>query len=86
MSDSTVGSFGAKIGMIKLSDRSKTGEELHDDCSESTNVKSVIRLDIGCIAAKVHIQAELEKYITIGHIPLPKQLMTWTNKLFLKLP
>ena len=35
--------------MIPLYDGSKTGEELHDDRSESTNAQSVICLDIGCI-------------------------------------
>ena len=59
--------------MIPLSDGSKTGEELHDDRSESTNAKSVIGLYIGCITDEVPTQAEIEKYITIGHIPLPKQ-------------
>ena len=59
--------------MIPLSDGSKTGEELHDDRSESGNVKSVISLDIGCITYDVLTQAEIEIYITIGHIPQAKQ-------------
>ena len=58
--------------MIHLSAGSKTGEQLHDDRSESTNAKSVIGLDIGCITDEVPTQAEIEKYITIGRIPLTK--------------
>ena len=59
--------------MIPLLDGSKTGEELHDDRSEGMNAKAVIRLDIGCITDEVPTQAGIEKYITIGHIPLTKQ-------------
>ena len=63
-----------------------TGEELHDDRSECTNAKSVIRLDIRCINDEVPSQTKIVNYITIGHIQLPKQFqMTWTSKLFLKL-
>ena len=47
--DSAVSSAGTKIGMIPLYDGSKIGEELHDDRSESTNAKSVIRLDNGAL-------------------------------------
>ena len=66
--------------MIPLSDGSKTEEELHDDRSEHTNAKSVDRLDIGCITDEVPTQAEIEKYITIGHIPLPKHCTTDLDK------
>ena len=59
--------------MIRFSHGSKTGKELHDDRSESTNAKSVIRLDIGYITDEVRTQAEMEKYNPIGHIPIPQQ-------------
>ena len=48
-------------------------EELHSDCSNRKNVKSSVGLDIGCITNKFPSQVEIEKYITSGHIPLPKQ-------------
>ena len=41
--------------MIPPTDGRKTGEELHDDRSESTNAKSVICLDIGCITDELPI-------------------------------
>ena len=59
--------------MIPFCGGNETGEEIHDDRSKSTNAKSVIGLDIGCITGDVPTQAEVEKYITICHIPLPKQ-------------
>ena len=59
--------------MVPFSDGSKTSEELHDDRSESRNAKSGIRFDIECITDEVPIQAKIEIYITIGHIPLPTQ-------------
>ena len=59
--------------MIPHSDGNKTGQELNDDRSEGTNAKSVILLYVGCIIYEVLSQAEIEKYIAIGHIPLPKQ-------------
>ena len=71
--DSSVSSVGAKINMIPLSDGSRTWGDLHIDRSESTNAKSVTCLDIGCITDEGPIQAEIEKRITIGDIPLPKQ-------------
>ena len=66
-------SVGTKISMIPLSDESKTGEELHDDRSKSTNAMSVIYFDIGCISDEIPTQAELLKYATIGHSRLTKQ-------------
>ena len=71
--DSSVSSVGAKTSMIPFSDGSKTGEELHDDRSESTNAKSIIRIDIECIRNKFPTRVEIDKYITIGLIPLPNQ-------------
>ena len=56
---SSVSSVGARISMIPLSDGSKTGEELHDDRSESTNSESVISLDIRCTTDGVLTQAEI---------------------------
>ena len=57
-------------------DKSET-EELHNNNNcKSTNCKnatSVIGLDIGCIADEVPTPADIEKYTTIGHIPLPNQ-------------
>ena len=44
--------------MFHFSDGSKTGDELHDERSECTNAKSLIRLDIGRIADEVLTQAE----------------------------
>ena len=58
--------------MIPLSDGYETGEELHDDRSESMNAKSVIHLGIGCITDEVLTQVEIKKYISISHIPLTK--------------
>ena len=72
--DTSVSSVGATISMYPLYDGSMTGEELHHDRSEFTNANTVIRLDIGCITDEVPTQAEMEKYIAIGHISLPKQL------------
>ena len=66
-------SVGAEVSMIHPSVGSKTGEELHDDRSECTNAESVIRLDNECITDDVPTQAEIDKNITIDHIPLPKQ-------------
>ena len=60
MPDSSVSLVGARVIIIPLSDGSKTVEELHVDRSESTNVKLVIRLDIGCITDEVATQAEIE--------------------------
>ena len=63
--DSSVSSVGAKspvgarISMIPLSEERNTGEELHDDHFESTNAKSVIRLDIGCITDELPSQAKI---------------------------
>ena len=65
--------FGTKESKTPFSAGSKTGKELHENRSESINAKSVIGLDIGCITDEVPSQAIIEKYITIGHIPLPKQ-------------
>ena len=45
-----------KAAIVKLS---RTGQEPHDDRSESTNAKSVICLDIGCITDEVPTQAEI---------------------------
>ena len=45
--------------MIPLSDGSMTGEELNDDRSGSTNAKSVIRFDIGCITDEVPTHAKI---------------------------
>ena len=77
---SSVSSFGEKISMIPIGDGSKTGEELPDDRSESMNAKTITRLDIGCITDEVPTQAGVEKYITIGHIPLTKQFPNDLNK------
>ena len=60
--DSSVSSVGAKISMSPLSDGNKTEEELHDDRSVSTNAKSVVRFDIGCITDDVPTQAEKKNY------------------------
>ena len=79
-SDSSVSSVGAKISMFSLSDGSKTGEELHDERSESTNAKTLIRLDIGCITDEGPTQVKIEKCITIGHILLPRQSSNDPNK------
>ena len=57
--DASVSSVGANIAMIPDSDGSITGDEPHDDRSESTNVKSIIRFDIGCITDDVLTQAEI---------------------------
>ena len=67
--------YGEKVSKISLSDGSKN-EELYENRYESTeciNATSVIGLDIGCITDEVPTPAEIEKYTTIGHIPLPKQ-------------
>ena len=48
-------------------------EELHSDCSDKKNVKSSVGLDIGYITNEFPSQVEIEKYITSGHIPVPKQ-------------
>ena len=53
-------SVGANISMIPHCDERKTGEELHDDRSESSNAKSFIRQDIACITDDVRTQAEIE--------------------------
>ena len=45
---SSVISVSVKISMIPLSGGCKAGEELYNDRSESSNAKSVIRLDIVC--------------------------------------
>ena len=49
------------MSMYPLYGGSKTGEELHDDRTGSTNAMSVIRFDIGCITDEVPTQAEIEK-------------------------
>ena len=78
--DSSVCSVGAKMSMNPFSDGSKTGEALHEDRSESTNPKLVICLDIWCITDEVSTQAEVEKYITIGLIQLPRQFQNDLDK------
>ena len=65
---------GEKVSKISLSDGSKN-KELHENGYETTkciSATSVVGLDIGCITDEVPTPAEIEKYITIGHIPLPK--------------
>ena len=57
--DSSANSVGAKTSMIHLSDGSRTGQDPHDGRSESTNAKSVICLEIGCITDEVPTQAEI---------------------------
>ena len=54
-------------------------EELYSDCSDRKNVKSGVGFDIGCITNEFPSQVEIEKYITSGHIPLPKQFQKDLN-------
>ena len=60
-------------------------EKLHSGCSDRKNVKSTVGLDIGCVTNEFPSQAEIEKYITNGHIPLLKQFpKDLNNKTFLE--
>jgi len=56
------------------------GEGLHHHRFESANTKSVNGVHTAYITDEVPTQAEIEKYINIGHIPLPTQFRNDLDK------
>ncbi|CAL4160085.1 unnamed protein product, partial [Meganyctiphanes norvegica] len=51
----------------------ETGSQMHWDINVKDKVRNDVGLDIGCITTKNISQKEIERYVTIGHIPLPQR-------------